>query len=215
VGVLAGSAAAFWFWFVPHWRPPLRDGEVYGVDVSSHQGVIEWERVQADEIDFAYIKASEGGDFVDRRFASNWRNAGAVGLDRGVYHFFTLCTPGDRQARHFLSVAPPDPTALPPAIDLELAGNCSRRPDTAAVAEELADFLALVEGAWDRRVVLYVGDDWEDRYPVRDRLDRPLWHRRVLRRPNVDGWAIWQVHGFAHVEGISGDADLNIMRPLE
>ena len=215
VVVLAGVAAAFWYWFVPNWRPPLRDGERYGIDVSSHQGAIDWEKVQGDGIEFAYIKASEGGDFVDQLFADNWRGAASVGLDRGAYHFFTLCTPGAKQARHFLSVVPPDPNALPPALDLELAGNCSRRPDVAAVAAELANFLELVENAWDRQVVLYVGDDWERRYPVRDRLDRALWHSRFLRRPNVDHWAIWQIHGFAHVEGISDGVDLNIMRPLE
>jgi hypothetical protein len=41
VVVLAGL---FWFVFVPNWRPPLRDGERYGVDVSVHQGEIDWRR---------------------------------------------------------------------------------------------------------------------------------------------------------------------------
>ena len=62
-------------------------------------------------------------------------------------------------------------------------------------------------------MVLYVGDDFEAAYDVRERLDRPLWHRRVLRRPDGDDWWIWQVHGHASVDGIDGDADLNVMRP--
>lgn len=210
--VAAVIAAAWWFAFVPHWRPPLRDGERYGVDVSSHQGPIDWEAVAADEIEFAYIKASEGGDFVDALFDRNWDGAGGAGLDRGAYHFFTLCTPGDLQAANFLRVAPPDAAALPPAVDLELVGNCSRRPEAAAVASELSAFLEAVESAWGREAVLYVGDDWERRYPVREQLDRSLWHFRFLRRPDVDGWTIWQVHGFAHVEGIRGRADLDVMR---
>lgn len=49
--------------------------------------------------------------------------------------------------------------------------------------------------------------------PVREGLDRPLWHFRFLRRPNVDGWMVSQVHGFARVDGIAGSVDLNIMRP--
>ena len=61
-------------------------------------------------------------------------------------------------------------------------------------------------------MLLYVGDDFERRYPVRAQLDRPLWHFRFLRRPNVDGWVVWQVTGFADIEGIDGGVDLDVMR---
>src|SRR5262245_17581145 len=104
--LLPGALALWWFWWVPGWRPPLHDGERYGIDVSAHQGDIEWTRVAADDIEFVYVKATEGRDFVDARFAANWWDAGAAGLDRGAYHFFTLCTPGTAQAEHFLSIAP-------------------------------------------------------------------------------------------------------------
>ena len=213
LGLVGGLVALWWFLWVPNWRPPLREGEQYGVDVSGHQGVINWKRVADDGITFAYIKATEGGDFVDDRFRANWREAGTVGLDRGAYHFFTLCRPGAEQARNFLAAAPPDPDALSPAVDLELVGNCGQRPGVTAVAGELDEFLRLVEPAWNRQVVLYVGDEFERRYPVRERLDRPLWHRRFLRRPDVAGWVIWQLHGYAKVAGIDGGVDLNIMRP--
>lgn len=185
MALVAVLVAGWWFLWVPWWRPPLREGERYGIDVSAHQDAIDWARVAGDEIDFAYIKATEGGDFVDRRFAENWAGAGSAGLDRGAYHFFTLCTPGAVQAENFLSVALPAPDALPPAVDLELAGNCSRRPDPAAVDRELGEYLGAVEQAWGREVVLYVGDDFEDRYPVRDRLGRPLWQLRFLVRPDI------------------------------
>src|SRR5438067_868319 len=61
--------------------------------------------------------------------------------------FFTLCTAGRDQANHFVSVAPPDPRALPPALDIELAGNCDARPDRAAIARQLEDFVSVVEAA--------------------------------------------------------------------
>lgn len=211
MGALAGAAAVWWFWWVPGWRPPLSDGERYGIDVSAHQGAIDWDRVASDDIEFAYVKATEGGDFVDERFGANWDAAAAAGLDRGAYHFFTLCTPGDVQARHFLAVAPPEPGALPPAVDLELAGNCVARPPQRAVEAELARFLLLVENAWGDDVVLYVGEDFEERYPGREDLDRPLWLRRFLLRPSEDWW-IWQLHGRARVDGVRGGVDLNVMR---
>lgn len=211
--VLAAAAALLWFVWLPEYRPRLRDGERYGIDVSHHQGRIDWQRVADDNIEFAYIKATEGGDFTDTRFTENWEAAGDAGLDRGAYHFFTLCTPGEAQARHFLSIVPDDADAMPPAVDLELAGNCSDRPENEHVQRELAVFLELVEEATGDDVLLYVGDDFERRYPVREQLDRQLWHFRFLRRPNVDGWVVWQVTGFAHIEGIDGGVDLDVMRP--
>lgn len=205
-------AAAWWFWWVPNWRP-VRDGERLGIDVSSHQGDIDWRRVADDDIEFAYIKATEGGDFVDERFTANWTAAGVAGVERGAYHFFTLCTAGTIQAQNFLRVAPPSAPALAPAVDLELAGNCSSRPPQETVDAELTDFLRIVEADWGREVVLYVGLDFERRYPVRDWLDRPLWIRRFLLRPS-EPWSIWQLHGYANVDGIDDSVDLNVMRPF-
>ncbi len=214
VALLAGLVSAWWFLWVPNWRPPLRNGERYGIDVSAHQGAIDWEQVARDGITFAYIKATEGRDYTDERFEENWRGAGEVGLDRGAYHFFTLCTPGIDQGRHFLDVAPPESDALAPAVDLELAGNCAARPGASAVYAQLDDFLEVVEGAWGQRVVLYVGHDFEGIYPVRYKLDHPLWIRRFLIRPEIDEWFLWQLHGYARVDGIAGGVDLDVMREL-
>ena len=153
-------AGIWWFAWVPNWRPALGDGERYGIDVSAHQDVVNWGKVAKDDIDFAYIKATEGGDFVDQRFKANWQGAADAGLDRGAYHFFTFCAPAATQARNFLAVAAPDPAALPPAVDLELAGNCKSRPHRTDVDRELNAFLSIVEEAWGRKTLLYVGDDW-------------------------------------------------------
>lgn len=206
-----GVGLALWQLWFPHYRPDLQAGERYGIDVASHQGVIDWEQVAGDDVEWAYIKATEGGDFTDARFARNWDHAGAVGLDHGAYHFFTLCRPGAEQAAHFLDVVPEAGT-LPHAVDLELAGNCAARPPADEVRHELDAFLDTVESATGRPVVLYIGDDWEGRYPTRGHGDRPLWHRRVLLRPDGDDWWIWQYSGDSRVEGIHGDVDLNVMQ---
>lgn len=205
-------SAIGWFWWFPHYRPALRDGERYGVDVSHHQGQIDWAQVADDDIAFAYIKATEGSDFVDRSFAENWDGAGAAGLDRGVYHFFTLCRSGRDQAEHLLATVPADPDALPPALDLELAGNCADRPSRDWVEREVRVFIDTIEKAGGQPVVLYIGADFEGRYHLRDELDRPFWHRRILLRPDVSGWWIWQFTARASVDGIDGTTDLNVMR---
>ena len=209
---IGGLAAGWWFLWVPNWRPPLQEGERYGIDVSSHQSEIVWEAVAGDDIEFAYVKATEGHDFVDEYFAANWRGAGKAELDRGAYHFFTLCTPGREQALNFLRVVEPDPNALPPAVDLELAGNCTARPSRADMLAELEGFLSEVEKAWEREALLYLGNDFESFYDVEQRLERALWVRRFLLRPTTDDWTIWQLHGYALVEGVVGGVDLNVMR---
>ena len=78
-----------WFWWLPGYRPGLEAGERYGVDVSNHQGDVDWERVADDGIEFAYIKATEGRDFLDARFATNWSEAGRRGIDRGAPLYVT------------------------------------------------------------------------------------------------------------------------------
>jgi lysozyme len=208
----AGAVAGAWHWWVPTYRPDLAQGERYGVDVSNHQGEIDWARVADDDIDFAYIKATEGGDLVDAQFERNWEGAGDAGLDRGAYHFFTLCRPGAEQAENFLRTVPPDPGALPPVVDLELSGNCSARPDRASVVRELKAFLERVEAAAGQPAVLYLVDDIEGHYGLRDELGRDLWLRRIGRKPGLDGWWMWQFHDRASVDGIRGGADLNVMR---
>jgi lysozyme len=212
--VLAGiciAAALVWFVWLPQYRPPLQPGETYGIDVSHHQGSIDWRRVAGDDISFAYIKATEGGDFVDSRFQQNWSGAAEAGLARGGYHFFTFCTSGVTQATNFLSQVPQDATALAPAVDIELAGNCSRRPSPTELREELAGFIDLVEARTGRRVVVYVSDDAEKLYGVRSWIDRPVWELRFLRRP-AGAWFMWQVMGFADVQGIEGNVDLDVIR---
>lgn len=212
--LLAAAAimVAVWLW-LPHYRPGLHSGERLGIDVSAHQGSVDWDAVAQDGISFAYLKASEGGDFVDRRFTANWRDARTAGLDVGAYHFFTLCRPGEEQATHFLSVVPADPGALAPAVDLELKGNCGARPTRQAFAAELQRFLDRVEGAWGRPAVLYTNDDFAELYPVRD-LGRPLWEATYYRRPAGPAWTIWQVTSLASVDGVTGRVDLDLARRL-
>jgi lysozyme len=196
--------------WLPHYRPSVHDDEVYGIDISNHQGEIDWSKVGEGDVDFAYIKASEGGDYVDEWFNENWAGAEAAGLQRGAYHFFTLCRPGAEQAANFLRTVPSAPSDLPMSVDLELAGNCADRPDAEWVDRELGVFLEQVEAATGKPVLLYVGDDFEGIYPVRRTLDRPVWFRSIIFRPSNPDWAVWQVHDRADVPGIEGGVDLNV-----
>jgi lysozyme len=209
VGLAIVAASARFLWLPGH-RPELRSGERYGIDVSHHQGSVAWQRVAADGISFAYLKASEGSSFVDPRFDANWRRAGEAGIDRGAYHFFSLCSPGADQARNFLDVVP-DRLELPPAVDLELSPDCTERPDAGTARDELAAFLDPVERTLDEEAVLYVGDDFETAYPFVRSIDRPRWRLRFLLRPRASNWLIWQVGSVARVDGIVGPVGLDVL----
>lgn len=192
---------------------PWADRYVRGVDVSRHQGDIDWKRLAGTDIRFAYIKASEGGDHVDSNFATNWRLAGAAGLKRGAYHFFTLCKSGLEQARNFLSVAP-ERGELPPAVDLEHMNGCRLRSDEIKdVPREIDAYLDAVEGQLGQRPVLYVTREFHDAH-LRGVRGEKFWVRSLFRWPQFRrrDWVFWQHHNGARRAGVSGPVDLDTFR---
>lgn len=60
---------------------------VKGIDVSNHQGHIDWDAVANAGYTFAWLKASQGINFRDRWFPRNWEECKRVGIQRGAYHF--------------------------------------------------------------------------------------------------------------------------------
>ena len=96
VFIIAGMAllAGLGWRFVTHWGPGRTAFPTQGIDVSQVQGVIDWKAARAAGVDFAYIRASQGSDMRDERFAANWAESAAAGVKRGAYHVFSLCRPG-------------------------------------------------------------------------------------------------------------------------
>ena len=211
-GVAVASVALLWFVVVPQARPALATDEGYGIDVSNHQGAIDWAAVAADGVQFAYLKATEGRSFVDPYFAASWTGARAAGVRPGAYHFFSLCSSGSDQAEAFLRTAPPEADALPPALDLEILGGCADRPPPDLVQAELDAFSRRVEQAWGRPLLVYARRSWTQRYPQPAGEARPQWRTSFFVRPGRD-WAVWQVHYFARVDGVRGRVDLDVVRP--
>jgi lysozyme len=214
-GAAATALLALAAWRIASgWHPSDSDYPRQGIDVSHHQGAIDWARLPAQGVDFAYIKASEGGDHRDRRFAFNWAGAKRAGIVRGAYHFFTLCRPGAEQAANFIAAVPADPEALPPAVDLEYLGNCSRKVTPQALHAELAAFIRAVEGRYRKPVLLYLTEEFDSTYQVSAQIERPLWLRSLLFEPSFGArpWSIWQVSNFRRLDGIEGRVDWNVMR---
>lgn len=202
------------------WRfnnPSLAEHPVQGLDVSHHQGVIDWGAVPKDRIQFVYIKASEGGDHKDRRFPDNWSGARARGFKVGAYHFFTLCKPGAEQAENFLSVLPRDEDALPPVIDLEFVGNCAARPPRGEFLKELNEYARRVEEFSGKKPVLYTTYEFYDAYlKGSDFESYPFWVRDVFKKPDSQifpRWALWQYADNALIPGVNTPVDMNVAAP--
>lgn len=94
--------------------------KVKGIDVSAHQGDINWKLVKDAGYQFAFLKATEGGDWIDAKFAANRLGARDAGLKVGYYHFFRPPRPVEDQIKNFVStVGKIEPDALRIVIDTE------------------------------------------------------------------------------------------------
>ncbi|RWM02383.1 GH25 family lysozyme [Mesorhizobium sp.] len=197
-------------------RSSPRHLAVHGVDVSRWQGNINWQKLRAQGANFAYIKATDGGDHLDPMFMKNWRNADAAGLKRGAYHFFYWCRTAGEQADWFIRNVPRVEGALPPVIDVEWNGesSCRRRPSRETVLEKMQVFMDKLERHYGQRPIIYTSPDF-----YRDNLrgafpDYPFWLRAVAAHPSKvypgRKWLFWQYSGSGLSRGVSGRIDLNV-----
>jgi len=97
---------------------------IHGIDVSKYQNVIDWEsvrqmKVNDVQINFAFIKATEGLGNEDALFQRNWKKIKSAGLTRGAYHFFLATKSGKAQAENFINSVTLLPGDLPPVLDIE------------------------------------------------------------------------------------------------
>ena len=218
---------AFWRLFIrPELRRPTYGTEAYhvripdgyavhGIDISHHQGDINWERLaalqQADiPIRFVFIKATEGGDHEDKRFDENFAAAREQGFIRGAYHFYNPATDPVVQADFFISHVPLEKGDLPPVIDVEKAPS---RLQQRTFYAQLSLFLFRLEAHYGVRPIIYTSYKFKERYLAVPELDRyPLWiaHYHV-EHPGYQGeWAFWQHTDRAVLPGIDEKTDLNV-----
>lgn len=194
------------------------DYEIHGIDVSKYQGDIDWTAVKRSGVKFAWIKATEGGDHLDEKFALNWAQAAQAGVPRGAYHFHYWCRPPAEQVDWFKRVVPRDPDALPPVLDVELtptSKSCKRILDRAEVLSEMRETLHLLERHYGKRPVIYVTVDfYEGIMHPNEFSDYPVWVRSTKYEPSVKypgrKWTFWQYQSDAIVPGSVGKTDRNV-----
>jgi len=182
-----------------------------GIDVSHHNGRIDWDAVDRAGIRFAFVRVSDAM-YQDTEFDRNWGEARRVGIVRGVYQYFRPnrdpIAQADLMLRRMGALEDDD---LAPVIDVEDDGGLS----PATVAARVNQWVDYVRAATGRTPIVYTAYYfWRDEVGDADPRGAPLWIANYgVSCPLVpDAWARWTF--FQHTEtgrvpGIVGNVDRN------
>ena len=193
--------------------------EIRGVDVSHHQGDIDWGKMAEEKIDFAYIKATEGSSHVDEKFHTNWKDIEQTNLRYGAYHFFSFDSAGETQAQNYISTVGSLDGKLIPAVDVEYYGDKESRKnelDRKAIIKELGVLLRVLEEEYHTKPIIYTTysayhDFIEGAFDEYD-----LWIRNVYYTPDMGmkgHWLYWQYTDRAKFDAYTGEEqyiDMNV-----
>ncbi|MGF7038497.1 lysozyme [Mucilaginibacter lappiensis] len=190
---------------------------VHGIDVSSYQGKINWQKVKAmnDDgvhISFAFIKATEGVLSMDPYFQRNWREAPKAGIICGAYHFFLPQKSGLWQARFFLQTVKVEKGDLPMVVDVEQLYKTS----PAKMREQLLSFVNHIENKTGVKPIIYTNISFYQDYLQGYFDDYTLWiahyYQPVLNVSSKTNWQFWQHSDKARINGINQKVDFNIFK---
>jgi lysozyme len=195
------------------------DWQAVIVDVSRHNGLIDWERARHESgVTTAVIRATLGTTGVDDAYARNWREAGWAGLRRGIYHYVITGLPATLQAGNIIRTTQGDYGDEPVTLDCEPTGaelermrggwQFPKREYTAMVRSMIAQLAPIVP------VRIYTSAYFWSLITDGQPMDVPLWVADYRDRPEpatVPGWAWsrWQYSASGRVPGFAGNVDLN------
>ncbi|MBP2473187.1 GH25 family lysozyme M1 (1,4-beta-N-acetylmuramidase) [Crossiella equi] len=189
-----------------------RDGTDYkprgdkplGLDVSGHQGAVNWPEVKAKGATFAYVKATEGTGFKNPQFSQQYKGSYTVGLIRGSYHFaLPDRSTGAAQADYFINNGggwSPDGRTLPGALDIEYNpyGPTCYGKSPQDMTAWIKDFSDRYTSRTGRHPTIYTTTNWWKTCTANTPIfgqTNPLWLARYAdqlgERP-----AGWQFHTF-------------------
>lgn len=196
--------------------------EMHGVDVSHYQGTIDWDRLAEQDLDFAFIKATEGSRHLDECFYDNWKAAENTNLYVGAYHFFSFDSDGEKQAELFINTVGSLEGKLAPVIDVEFYDDkAGVPPKKEEVAAQLGEMLSVLEEHYQIKPIIYTTYAIYSKYIKGEFEEYPLWIRNVYYPPIGtlgDAWSFWQYTDTAVLEGYVGDEkyiDRNVFRGTE
>lgn len=191
-----------------------------GIDVSEHQGVINWDTV-AGEIDFAFIRLgyrgyTNGNIVTDAYYSTNMQGALANGVPVGVYFYSQAITyeEGVEEANYVLNMLGDYALSYPIVLDREdpmqesaRTNNLSKEQHTQAAL----GFLETIEAA-GRLAMVYTNQMYYALYLDLERIYKyPIWFAQYANEPVWPyEFSIWQYSESGEVPGIYGPVDMNI-----
>ncbi|HEY0275527.1 MAG TPA: GH25 family lysozyme [Paenirhodobacter sp.] len=189
---------------------------IHGIDAARYQGRINWFAVRQGGVNFAWLKATEGGDYVDPGYALNAPSARAAGVPVGAYHFYYFCRTPREQANWYIRNVPRVSGDLPPVLDIEWnhqSKSCRRFPDPTTVRAEIMEFVSIVEANYRTRAVIYTTPDFYSENELGRLKGVEFWLRSTAGHPSEryqgERWSFWQWTGTGVVQGVGGIADVN------
>lgn len=175
---------------------------VPGIDVSSHQGDVDWQRWWAEGKRFAYVKATEGTYYTNPYHDGQSAGAHAVGMIRGSYHFaIPNGSSGAAQANYFVDNGggwAPGGRTLPGALDLEYNpyGDTCYGLSEEEMAAWIRDFSDTYRDRTGRYPVIYTSTSWWSQCVGVDfSATNPLWVARYAAAPGRMPYD-WSYHTF-------------------
>lgn len=215
--ILAMTATACWWGWRRYLSPHIEPSDILyptrGIDLSAHNGDVDFEAVKDAGMKFVMLKASEGVSFTDRKFSDNYRQAREAGLKVGAYHFFRFDCDGAVQANHFRNVIRGLELDFPVALDVEESGN-PQIYDNDSIVKALSHAIRHLE-LNGHQVMLYTNKRGYRRF-ISHFPDHPLWICSFSDPPGPDSWYMWQYTHRGRVNGVKELVDINILsRPLD
>ena len=224
--IVAGYIWFFYYFFVGpfgfRWRALYGDVsypegyEIHGIDISHHQGRIDWDELKDNgsinecPIRFVMIKATEGATQTDENFRDNFYQARENGFTRGAYHFYSVHTPAEQQAWHFINTVKLENGDLPPVLDVE---HKPKNQTDEQFRESVLEWLEIVERYYRVKPIIYTYFKFKMRY-LNDTIfnQYPYWiaHYYVDSLEYQGPWKFWQHTDVGRLPGIKGNVDFNI-----
>ena len=183
-----------------------------GIDVSKHQGDINWEELKKNpKVKYVYIKATEGSDYIDPRYKQNIREARRAGFKVGSYHFLTNRSSAKSQFINFAKTANRDEQDIIPIIDVEVCKQWTSQQ----LRDSLKVFADLLEDYYGCKPMIYTSEKFFTKHLGRAFAEYPLFIAKYNTvQPNVGyKWILWQFSDCGlfrkAVKGNAGEVDLS------
>jgi len=188
---------------------------VQGIDVARYQENVDFRQAIASGIHFVFMKATEGKDYIDPNFRTNWVRAREAGMPRGAYHFMTWCSLASEQAAWFVANVPNDADALPPVLDLEWNNHssCKVKPSRADALEKIRVMLEAMERHTGKLPIIYTDMNFHRDVLSGESFPNAFWLRSTAAEPHERysnrTWTFWQWTQTGVVRGVKGEVDRN------